>query len=95
MRRRGIPTFSLPGAIGVVTNPVVAFVPLGLLLAESMKLPKEIGTGLVYLGTYAGVNTGIPNPVKTGSSQRMAAQCIACDFNNFSHPARVDQFAMI
>ncbi|MGU7778757.1 YfcC family protein [Burkholderia sp. PU8-34] len=65
-------TFSLLGTLGVVTNSVVAFVPLGLLLAESMGLSKEIGAGLIYLGTYAGFNTGILNPVTTGLSQRLA-----------------------
>ncbi|WP_231716710.1 YfcC family protein [Burkholderia ubonensis] len=64
--------FSLLGTLGVVTNSVVAFVPLGLLLAESMGLSKEIGAGLIYLGTYAGFNTGILNPVTTGLSQRLA-----------------------
>ena len=64
--------FSLLGTLGVVTNSVVAFVPLGLLLAESMGLPKEIGAGLIYLGTYSGFNTGILNPVTTGLSQRLA-----------------------
>ncbi|TDG18364.1 YfcC family protein [Paraburkholderia silviterrae] len=64
--------FSLLGTLGVVTNSVVAFVPLGLLLAESMGLRKEIGAGLIYLGTYAGFNTGILNPVTTGLSQRLA-----------------------
>lgn len=65
-------TFSLLGTLGVVTNSVVAFVPLGLLLAESMGLSTEIGVGLIYLGTYAGFNTGILNPVTTGFSQRLA-----------------------
>ncbi|MCU9954364.1 YfcC family protein [Burkholderia sp. BKH01] len=64
--------FSLLGTLGVVTNSVVAFVPLGLLLAESMQLPKETGAGMIYLGTYAGFNTGILNPVTTGLSQRLA-----------------------
>ncbi|WP_224788544.1 YfcC family protein [Pandoraea terrae] len=65
-------TFSLLGTLGVVTNSVVAFVPLGLLLAESMGLSREIGTGLIYLGTYAGFNMAILNPVTTGLSQRLA-----------------------
>lgn len=64
--------FSLLGTLGVVTNSVVAFVPLGLLLAESMGLSKEMGAGMIYLGTYAGFNTGILNPVTTGLSQRLA-----------------------
>lgn len=64
--------FSLLGTLGVVNNAVVAFVPIGLLLAESMNLPREIGTGLVYLGTYSGFNTAILNPATTGLSQRLA-----------------------
>ncbi|KVQ54748.1 YfcC family protein [Burkholderia territorii] len=64
--------FSLLGTLGVVTNSVVAFVPLGLLLAESMGLSREMGAGLIYLGTYAGFNTGILNPVTTGLTQRLA-----------------------
>jgi uncharacterized ion transporter superfamily protein YfcC len=56
----------------VVNNSVVAFVPIGLLLAESMGLPREIGAGMIYLGTYSGFNTAILNPVTTGLSQRLA-----------------------
>ncbi|MFC5431462.1 YfcC family protein [Paraburkholderia denitrificans] len=65
--------FSLLGTLGVVTNSVVAFVPLGLLLAESMGLSREMGAGLIYLSTYAGFNTGILNPVTTGLTQRLAS----------------------
>ncbi|MGN6319121.1 MAG: YfcC family protein [Trinickia sp.] len=64
--------FSFLGTLGVVNNSVVAFVPIGLLLAESMGLPREIGAGVIYLGTYSGFNTAILNPVTTGLSQRLA-----------------------
>ncbi|WP_233858556.1 YfcC family protein [Paraburkholderia sp. HD33-4] len=64
--------FSLFGTLGVVNNSVVAFVPIGLLLAESLELPREIGAGMIYLGTYSGFNTAILNPVTTGLSQRLA-----------------------
>lgn len=64
--------FSFLGTLGVVNNSVVAFVPIGLLLARSMGLSPEIGAGMIYLGTYAGFNTAILNPVTTGLSQRLA-----------------------
>ncbi|RDU98894.1 YfcC family protein [Trinickia dinghuensis] len=64
--------FSFLGTLGVVNNSVVAFVPIGLLLAESMGLSREIGAGVIYLGTYSGFNTAILNPVTTGLSQRLA-----------------------
>ncbi|MEX4003579.1 YfcC family protein [Paraburkholderia sp. EG285A] len=64
--------FSVLGTLGVVNNSVVAFVPIGLLLAESMGLSREIGAGMIYLGTYSGFNTAILNPVTTGLSQRLA-----------------------
>ncbi|CAB3777997.1 hypothetical protein LMG28688_00489 [Paraburkholderia caffeinitolerans] len=64
--------FSVLGTLGVVNNSVVAFVPIGLLIAESMELPREIGAGMIYLGTYSGFNTAILNPVTTGLSQRLA-----------------------
>jgi uncharacterized ion transporter superfamily protein YfcC len=63
---------SLLGTLGVVTNSVVAFIPLGLLLAESMKLSKELGAGMIYLGTYAGFNMAVLNPATTGLAQRLA-----------------------
>jgi len=64
--------FSLLGTVGVVTNSVVAFVPLGLLIARSLRLPVVFGVALIYLGTYSGFNSGVLNPVTTGLSQRLA-----------------------
>ncbi|MQR00096.1 YfcC family protein [Glaciimonas soli] len=64
--------FSLLGTVGVVTNSVVAFVPLGLLVARSLGLPTVFGVAFIYLGTYSGFNSGVLNPVTTGLSQRLA-----------------------
>ncbi|MGL9774314.1 MAG: hypothetical protein ACR5LG_11450 [Sodalis sp. (in: enterobacteria)] len=50
----------------------VAFIPLGMLLASSMNLPRIFGVGLIYLGTYAGFNAAIINPGTTGLAQRLA-----------------------
>ncbi len=64
--------FSILGTLGIVANSVVAFVPLGLLIASSMNLPVEFGVGLIYLGAYSGFNTAILSPATTGLSQRLA-----------------------
>lgn len=50
----------------------MAFIPLGMLLARSMNLPRIFGVGLIYLGTYAGFNSAIINPGTTGLAQRLA-----------------------
>lgn len=64
--------FAVLGTIGVVSNSVVAFVPLGMLLARSMRLPVMFGVALIYLGAYSGFNVAILSPQTTGLSQRMA-----------------------
>lgn len=64
--------FSLLGTVGVVTNSVVAFVPLGLLITRSLRLPAVFGVAFIYLGTYAGFNSAVLNPATTGMSQRLA-----------------------
>ncbi|WP_050983010.1 hypothetical protein [Cupriavidus basilensis] len=64
--------FSLLGTVGVVTNSVVAFVPLGLLIARSLRLPAVFGVAFIYLGTYSGFNSAVLNPATTGISQRLA-----------------------
>lgn len=64
--------FAVLGTIGVVSNSVVAFVPLGMLLARSMRLPPMFGVALIYLSAYAGFNVAILSPQTTGLSQRMA-----------------------
>ncbi|NDL65855.1 YfcC family protein [Acerihabitans arboris] len=64
--------FSVLGTTGVVINSVVAFIPLGMLLARSMNLPRIFGVGLIYLGTYSGFNSAIINPGTTGLAQRLA-----------------------
>jgi uncharacterized ion transporter superfamily protein YfcC len=64
--------FSLLGTVGAVLNSVVAFVPIGLLLARSMRLPPILGVALIYLGTYSGFNSAILSPSTTALSQRLA-----------------------
>ncbi|EJL92516.1 MULTISPECIES: YfcC family protein [unclassified Pantoea] len=64
--------FALLGTTGVVVNAVVAFVPIGLLVARSMGLPPILGASLVYLTCAAGFNVAILNPATTGLTQHLA-----------------------
>jgi len=64
--------FAILGTTGVVQNSVVAFVPIGLLVARSLGLSPMIGTALVYLTCAAGYNVAILNPATTGLTQHLA-----------------------
>ncbi|PFE62800.1 hypothetical protein CN316_24815 [Bacillus cereus] len=64
--------FSLLGTTGIVVNSVIAFIPLGLLIARELKLDPIFGVSLIYLGTYAGWNVPVFAPQTLGLSQRIA-----------------------
>lgn len=63
--------FAILGTTGVVQNSVVAFVPIGLLVARSLGLPPVIGTALVYLTCAAGFNVSVLGPATTGLTQHL------------------------
>jgi len=56
----------------VVQNSVVAFVPIGLLVARSLGLSPMIGMALVYLTCAAGFNVAVLGPATTGLTQHLA-----------------------
>lgn len=64
--------FSVLGTTGIVVNSVIAFIPLGLLIARGLKLDPIFGAALIYLGTYAGWNVPVFAPQTLGLSQRIA-----------------------
>ncbi|OTG85365.1 hypothetical protein B9T31_12900 [Acinetobacter sp. ANC 4558] len=64
--------FSILGTTGVVVNAIIAFIPIGLLVARSMGLPPILGASLVYLTCAAGFNVAILNPATTGLTQHLA-----------------------
>ncbi|EJQ49963.1 Na+/H+ antiporter NhaC family protein [Bacillus hominis] len=64
--------FSVLGTTGIVVNSVIAFIPLGLLIARELKLDPIFGVSLIYLGTYAGWNVPVFAPQTLGLSQRIA-----------------------
>lgn len=64
--------FSILGTTGIIVNSVIAFVPLGIVIARGLKLDAVFGAALIYLGTYAGWNTTVMAPQTLGLSQRIA-----------------------
>ena len=48
---------SLLGATGVMANPVVAVIPIGMLLAKRLKMDQIVGLGVMYLAAYGGYAT--------------------------------------
>ncbi|GAA4712645.1 YfcC family protein [Brevibacillus fulvus] len=64
--------FSILGTTGIIVNSVIAFVPLGIVIARGLKLDAVFGAALIYLGTYAGWNVTVLSPQTLGLSQRIA-----------------------
>ncbi|MCH5584970.1 YfcC family protein [Shimazuella sp. AN120528] len=64
--------FSVLGTTGVVVNSIIAFVPLGIIIARAMKLDAIFGVSLIYLGAYAGFNASMITPSTLGLSQKIA-----------------------
>ncbi|MFS0556261.1 YfcC family protein [Brevibacillus sp. 179-C9.3 HS] len=64
--------FSVLGTLGVIVNSVIAFVPLGIMIARAMKMDAIFGVALIYLGVYSGFNTTIAFPGTLGLSQEIA-----------------------
>lgn len=49
------------GAAGVFANPVVALIPIGIILATNLGYDSFTGFLLVYMGAYSGFNVGWAN----------------------------------
>ena len=63
---------SIGGAVGVLANPAVALMPLGLLLSRSLGYDPAVGLGMIYLGSYAGFNVAWASPSTVGLAQSIA-----------------------
>jgi uncharacterized ion transporter superfamily protein YfcC len=64
--------FSVLGTTGIVVNSVIGFIPLGIIVAKSLKWDAVVGAAVIYLGTYAGFNATILSPTPLGLSQKIA-----------------------
>ncbi|ENY6783675.1 MULTISPECIES: YfcC family protein [Providencia] len=64
--------FSILGTTGIVVNSIIAFVPIGLLVAKSVGMDDKFGAALVYVAAYSGFNASIMAPMTVGLSQGLA-----------------------
>lgn len=63
---------SVGGAAGVFANPVVALVPIGVILANSLGYDAFTGFLIVYMGAYSGFNVGWANASTIGTAHPIA-----------------------
>lgn len=63
---------SIGGAAGVFANPVVALVPIGVILMKNLGYDAFSGFLLVYMGAYSGFNVGWANASTIGTAQPIA-----------------------
>ena len=65
-------TFATLASVGVGANLAIAFIPIGLFLARSLKLDPIIGVAIIFLGSYAGFAAGVFDPTVTVTGQTIA-----------------------
>lgn len=63
---------SVGGAAGVFANPVVALVPIGIILATNLGYDAFTGFLFIYMGAYSGFNVGWANASTIGTAQPYA-----------------------
>lgn len=64
--------FGVLASMGLSANVVIAFIPIGITLARSLKLDAITGVATIYLGYYAGMIAGIFDPTILGLAQTIA-----------------------
>lgn len=64
--------FSLGGALMGMSNEVLAFVPIGIIVARKAGYDAAVGTAMVTLGAAAGFCGGTMNPFNVGIAQGIA-----------------------
>ncbi|MFS0782696.1 YfcC family protein [Bacillus sp. 1P06AnD] len=64
--------FSILGTTGIVVNSVIGFIPIGIIVARSLKWDAVAGAAVIYIGCYAGFNATILSPSPLGLSQKIA-----------------------
>ncbi|MFC0266694.1 YfcC family protein [Kushneria aurantia] len=64
--------FSIAGFIGALQTAVIAFIPIGIIIARAFKLDAIAGVAIIYLGAYAGYTIGGLDPITTGFGQEIA-----------------------
>lgn len=64
--------FSVAGFLGVLHTAVIAFIPVGVIIARALKLDAIVGVAIIYLGAYSGYTIAGLDPVTTGFAQEIA-----------------------
>ncbi|WP_017548174.1 YfcC family protein [Salinicoccus carnicancri] len=64
--------FSIAGFLGVLHTAVIAFIPVGVIVAKAFKLDAIVGVAIVYLGAYSGYTVAGLDPITTGFGQEIA-----------------------
>ncbi|WP_255222657.1 YfcC family protein [Shouchella clausii] len=64
--------FGLISAVGVGSNAVIAFIPLGIVLARALDLDAIAGVAIIYLGYFAGSAAAVFDPIILGVAQEIA-----------------------
>jgi len=65
-------TFGLIHAFGVSANAVIAFIPLGVILAQKLKLDAIAGVAIIYLSYFVGAVAPLFDPIALGIAQSIA-----------------------
>lgn len=63
---------ALLGALGIVVNAVIAFIPIGVMLARKLKADPIVGISIMYIGSYAGFTSSPVGPFNTLIGQSIA-----------------------
>jgi len=64
--------FSIAGFLGVLHTAVIAFIPVGIVVAKAFKLDAIVAVAIVYLGAYSGYTIAGLDPITTGFGQEIA-----------------------
>lgn len=64
--------FGALASMGLAANAVIAFIPIGIALARSLKLDAIVGIATIYLGYYSGMIAGVFDPTILGLAQTIA-----------------------
>lgn len=64
--------FAVISSLGITVNGVIAFVPIGLIIARSLKLDPVVAVAMVFLGAYSGWAAGVFDPTVTILGQQIA-----------------------
>lgn len=64
--------FGIISTLGMSANAVIAFIPLGIILARALNLDAIAGVSIIYLGYYAGQAAAVFDPIILGVAQEIA-----------------------